>query len=199
MPLRQALKAIAFGICLVVVGPLILLARLEEHVWAGEMWFGLLAQLLAPVPGLPGSYIRAAYYFGTLRQCSWETRVGYGSIFTQRGGSLGVRASIGAYCVLGHARIGADVRMGSRVSVPSGKRQHLDESGELTVDTRYDLVTIGPHTWVGEGAIIMADVGERSIVSAGAVVVKDMPSHTIIGGNPARVIRTMQPAEQALN
>ena len=194
MPSRQLLKAVAFGTCLVLVSPLILVARLEQHLWGGEAWFALLGQVLAPLPGLLGSYLRGAYYFGALDGSSWETRVGYGSIFTHRGGSLGVRASIGAYCVLGHANIGADVRMGSRVSIPSGRRQHLDENGELSTETRYDIVTVGSHTWVGEGAIIMADVGERCIVSAGAVVINEMPSHSIIAGNPARVIRTMKTA-----
>lgn len=197
MHVRQAIKAVAFGTCLVLVSPLILVARIEQ-LWDGEAWFGLLAQVLAPLPGLPGSYLRGAYYFGTLSQCSWETRVGYGSIFTHRGGSLGARASIGAYCILGHANIGADVRIGSRVSIPSGKRQHLDENGDLSPETRYDSVTIGSHTWVGEGAIIMADVGERCIVSAGAVVIKESPSHSIIGGNPARVIRPVKAADESL-
>ena len=191
MSARQTIKAITFGLCVFLVSPLILLARLEQHVWGGEACFGLLAQLLAPMPGMPGSYLRSAYYFGTLKQCSWETHIGYGSIFTHREGSLGARASMGAYCVFGHADIGAETMIGSRVSIPSGKRQHLDDSGGLSSETRFDVVTIGAHTWVGEGAIIMADVGERCIVSAGAVVVKEMPSHTVIGGNPARVLKTM--------
>jgi UDP-3-O-[3-hydroxymyristoyl] glucosamine N-acyltransferase len=191
---RVIAKALAFSICLLLTSPLILLARLEQHIWNGEGVFALLAQLLAPLPGLPGSYLRGAFYFGTLKQCSWETRIGYGSIFTHRGGSLGTRASMGAYCVIGHANIGAEAMIGSRVSIPSGKRQHFGEDGELSADARYDTVTIGARTWIGEGAIVMADVGESCIVSAGAVVVKEMPSRTIIGGNPARVIRAMTEA-----
>ena len=197
MPARQAIKAVAFGLCVGLVSPLILLARVEQQLWRGEALFGLLAQLLAPLPGLPGSYLRGAYYFGTLRECSWQTYVGYGSIFTHRDGSLGVRASMGAYCVIGHAHIGPDTRIGSRVSIPSGKRQHLDENGDLSPVTRYDVVTIGPHTWIGEGAIIMADIGERCVVSAGAVVINEMPSHSVIGGNPARVIRPMKTADES--
>jgi virginiamycin A acetyltransferase len=41
---------------------------------------------------------------------------------------------------------------------------------------------------VGEGAIIMADVGSRCIVSAGAVVIKPAPDASVLGGNPARVL-----------
>jgi len=189
--MRRALKAAVFGTSLVVVSPLILLAWLEKHTYRGEMVFTFLSQMLALVPGLPGSCLRGAYYFGSLERCSWETHVGFGSIFTHRGGCLGTRASLGSYCVIGHADVGDEVMMGSRVSVPSGKRQHLDEDGQLTSGSRYDTVKIGSGTWVGEGAIIMADVGGSCIVSAGAVVARAMPDRSIIGGNPARVIRMM--------
>ena len=193
---RQAVKASAFGVSLLLVSPLVALAWLEKHTIRGEAVFTTFAQALAIFPGLPGSYLRGAYYFATLDRCSWETHVGFGSIFTHRGGSMGTRASMGAYCVIGHARIGDEVMMGSRVSVPSGKRQHIDEDGRLTSGSRYDTVTIGRQTWVGEGAIIMADVGASSIVSAGAVVIRDMPDHCLIGGNPARVIKELGGAER---
>jgi acetyltransferase-like isoleucine patch superfamily enzyme len=188
---RQAVKAVVFSGSVLVVSPLILLAWLEKHTSRGEMVFTLSAQALALVPGLPGSYLRGAYYFGSLARCSWENHIGFGSIFTHRGGSLGSRASMGSYCVIGHANIGDEVMMGSRVSIPSGKRQHLDDEGRLSSGSWYETVTIGSRTWVGEGAIIMADVGASCIVSAGAVVIHQMPDRSIIGGNPARVIRTM--------
>jgi acetyltransferase-like isoleucine patch superfamily enzyme len=192
MSARRFVKAVIFAVCVVVVSPFIALSWLEKSTLGSEGLFSLFAQLLAPVAGLPGSYLRGAYYFGVLERCAWETRVGYGSIFTHRGGSLGVRASIGAYCVIGHADIGDEVMMGSRVSVPSGKRQHLDDAGRLTSGTTYDTVRIGNKTWIGEGAIVLADVGSECIVSAGAVVTKEMPNRCLIGGNPARVLKELE-------
>jgi virginiamycin A acetyltransferase len=185
---RRLAKAAAFALCLLAVSPLIALAWGEKRFLRGDLLFSLCAQLLAPTPGLPGSYLRGAYYFGTLEGCSWETHVGFGSIFTHRGGALARRASMGAYCVIGHAHIGAEAMLASRVSIPSGKRQHIDNQGNLTPTTRYETVSIGARTWVGEGAIIMANVGSDCIVSAGAVVTKEMPSRVLIGGNPAKVI-----------
>jgi hypothetical protein len=128
---RRVLKAALFAANLLVVSPLILFAWLEKHTYQGEIVFTFLSQTLALVPGVPGSYLRGAYYFGSLERCSWETHVGFGSFFTHRGGSIGTRASLGSYCVIGHAHIGAEVMMGSRVSVPSGKRQHIDDAGQL--------------------------------------------------------------------
>ena len=87
--------------------------------------------------------------------------------------------------------------IGSRVSIPSGKRQHLDEQGRLAPVARFEPVAIGAHCWIGEGAIVLADVGGGCIVSAGAVVIDAVPSGKLIGGNPARVIRDVARAPDA--
>jgi virginiamycin A acetyltransferase len=191
MSARRLAKGAAFSICMAAVSPFIALAWAEKHLLRGDALFNLFAQLLAPFPGFPGMYLRGAYYFGTLDGCSWETHVGFGSIFTHRGGALASRASMGSYCVIGHARIGAEAMIGSRVSIPSGKHQHMDDTGNLVPVTRYETISIGARTWVGEGAIVMANVGSDCIVTAGAVVTKEMPSRVLIGGNPARVIKEL--------
>ncbi|HEY8384270.1 MAG TPA: CatB-related O-acetyltransferase [Microvirga sp.] len=57
--------------------------------------------------------------------------------------------------------------------------------------TRGD-VTIGNDVWVGSGAIILSGVtiGDGAVIGAQAVVTKDVPPYAIVGGNPARVIRS---------
>jgi phosphonate metabolism protein (transferase hexapeptide repeat family) len=56
-------------------------------------------------------------------------------------------------------------------------------------------VTLGHDVWIGHGAIILPGrrIGTGAVVAAGAVVTKDVAPYTIVGGNPARVIRRRFP------
>lgn len=56
-------------------------------------------------------------------------------------------------------------------------------------------ITIGDNVWLGSGAIVLAGVtiGENTVVGAGAVVTRDLPANVVAVGNPARVIRTIEP------
>lgn len=59
-------------------------------------------------------------------------------------------------------------------------------------------VTIKDKAWIGFNSIILKGVtiGEGAIVGAGSVVTKDVPDWTIVGGNPAKIIRTMPESER---
>jgi len=58
-------------------------------------------------------------------------------------------------------------------------------------------VIIGDDVWIGTGSIILKGVhiGDGAIVAAGSVVVRDVPPYTVVGGNPARVIKRLPGAE----
>ncbi|MET0660097.1 MAG: hypothetical protein ABW110_18300 [Steroidobacteraceae bacterium] len=192
MALRRILKAGAFGVAVLLVSPLIVITSLEKVCRFGDGVFRTCGQGLALVPGPIGSFLRGAFYWTTLDACSWEVRLGFGSVFMHRGASVAANVSTGLYCVLGHVTIGSGVMMASHVSIPSGKRQHLDAAGNITSETRYEAVTVGSRTWIGEGAIILADVGARCIVSAGAIVFDAMPDAVLIAGNPARAVKSLE-------
>ena len=52
-------------------------------------------------------------------------------------------------------------------------------------------INIGAGAWVAAHACVMPGVtiGEGAVVAAGAVVTKDVPPWTVVGGNPARIIK----------
>jgi len=91
-------------------------------------------------------------------------------------------------------RIGRDVMIAGNAQIydnishpVSARRRQAHDSITLGEATP---VVIGDNAWIGAGAIIIrASVGANSIVAAGAVVTKDVPANTVVGGNPARIIR----------
>ena len=55
-------------------------------------------------------------------------------------------------------------------------------------------MVIGNDVWIGDKATILPGVtiGDGAVVAANAVVTKDVPPYSIVGGNPARVIKSNQ-------
>jgi maltose O-acetyltransferase len=60
-------------------------------------------------------------------------------------------------------------------------------------------VWVGRHVWIGGGAILCPGVriGDRSTIGAGSVVVSDIPADVVAAGNPCRVVRELEPWEEA--
>lgn len=56
-------------------------------------------------------------------------------------------------------------------------------------------VIIDEGAWIGDSAIVCkgVHVGKNSIVGAGAVVCKDVPDNVVVAGNPARVVKKLDP------
>ncbi|HLN31099.1 MAG TPA: hypothetical protein VK395_25385, partial [Gemmataceae bacterium] len=58
----------------------------------------------------------------------------------------------------------------------------------------FEQVVIGTNCWIGNSTVIMADIGANCVIGAGSVVVRSLPARSIAVGNPARVVRSREPA-----
>jgi len=61
-------------------------------------------------------------------------------------------------------------------------------------------ITLKRGVWIGDSAIVCKGVtiGENSIVGAGSVVTRDVPANVIVAGNPARIIKELDPRKIVL-
>lgn len=89
-----------------------------------------------------------------------------------------------------------EIRFGDRCQVAPGVHiytaTHPLDAEERSAGKEYGKpVTIGDDVWLGGSAVINPGVNieDRAVVAAGAVVTKDVPADTVVGGNPARVIK----------
>ena len=92
---------------------------------------------------------------------------------------------------LGGLDIGDEVMIGPNVSlITSG---HPLAPSQRRAGVTAAPIVIGKNVWIGAGAIIIGGVtvGENAVVAAGSVVTRDVPPNTLVGGNPARVIRSI--------
>jgi acetyltransferase-like isoleucine patch superfamily enzyme len=126
------------------------------------------------------------------------------------------RVSLGEYALVHGARIicDAEVEIGNyaliswnvvlmdsyRVPLDAGARRReleqvpLRRPRFLGAGVSARPVRIGRNVWVGFDACVLPGVtiGEGSVVGARSVVVEDVPPYTVVAGNPARVIRSLE-------
>jgi acetyltransferase-like isoleucine patch superfamily enzyme len=92
----------------------------------------------------------------------------------------------------GGITIGARTMIGFRTQIISGN--HVIPAGKKKIfDSGYDRkpIFIGRDVWIGGNCLIYAGItiGEGAVIAGGSVVTKDVEPFTIVGGNPAKLIR----------
>lgn len=74
----------------------------------------------------------------------------------------------------------------------------LSEAHPLAANHRQNLVPAPIHikkgAWIGANATVLPGVtiGENSVVAAGSVVSKDVPDNVVVGGIPAKIIKSIE-------
>ncbi|MDE6029797.1 MAG: sugar O-acetyltransferase [Clostridiales bacterium] len=91
----------------------------------------------------------------------------------------------------GGIEIGDDVLIGQQVVIAT---LNHDLAPAKRANMLPAPVKIGNGVWIGAHATILAGVtiGDGAVVAAGAVVTKDVPANTVVGGVPAKAIKTVK-------
>lgn len=99
------------------------------------------------------------------------------------------------------------VRLSSATRIRTGKNCMFATHSYVTDADWHDLydrtaapgataeVVLGDNVWIGDSAIVCKGVtiGDNTIVGAGAIVASDLPANCIAVGNPARVVKQLDP------
>ncbi|WP_282340569.1 MULTISPECIES: sugar O-acetyltransferase [Pseudomonas] len=90
-------------------------------------------------------------------------------------------------------RIGDDCLIGPGVHIYTSTHP-LDMGERVSTLESARPVSIGNGVWIGGRAVINpgVSIGDGAIIASGAVVTRDVPTFTLVGGNPARLIRQLE-------
>jgi len=113
----------------------------------------------------------------------------------------GSHCTVNPYAVVrGRVTLGEGVRVGAHASVLGFNHGFADVTEPVYRQAISSKgIALDDDVWVGSNALILdgVRVGAHSVVAAGAVVTKDVPAYAVVGGNPARVLRSRLPGARA--
>ena len=189
---KQFAKAAAHAGATVCVLPWLVSYWLSAAAFGPNRALEGASQALACLPGMPGIYLRRAFLARVLARCDASAEVHFGTLFSQAGAVIGANVYVGPRCQLGLVHLEPDVLLAAGVHVPSGGKTHAFDDPDVPVRGQGGerrCVTIGAGAWIGNNAVVLADVGAGTIVGAGSVVTKPLPAFVVAAGVPCRVLR----------
>ena len=189
---KEFIKSTVYWFCAIVMLPITISFILLGILLSRNAVFSAYSQVLSLLPGKSGALLRSGFYRFTTSYCHPNVLIGFGSLLSQYEVCLGKNTYIGPQCNIGKCKIGQDTLLGSGVHILSGKGQHNFEDLETPIKNQggtFEQIELGDDCWLGNGAIVMANVGSHAIVAAGSVVIENVPEYAIVAGNPAKIIK----------
>lgn len=189
---HRAAKRCAELTAIIIVLPSFAIFVLLKWLLGPERAFPGWSQFYSLLPGLTGVYLRRAFYRLVFARCGPDSWIGFGTVFSHCGCDIGSSVYIGPSCSLGEVTLESDVLIGSHVSVTNGSNQHGIERLDIPIREQpgtWPHISIGRDSWIGDRAVVMANVGRHCVIGAGSVVTDAIPDFAIAVGVPARVLR----------
>jgi acetyltransferase-like isoleucine patch superfamily enzyme len=130
-----------------------------------------------------------------------ETKIG-AFVEIQKNASVGKRCKISSHTFICEGvTIEDNVFIGHGVTFINDSYPRATTGGALQseADWKVERTVVKQGASIGSGATILANIsiGENAIVGAGSVVTKDVPGNTIVAGNPAKVLRSIEKTMEA--
>lgn len=191
--MKATIKTIMFTLFAVAMLPVTTLYILLGLLISKDSLITSFSQTLSLLPGKLGVYLRAGFYRFTFQYCHPNAVISFLTVFSQRNTHIAENVYIGPQCNIGSCKIGRDTLLGSGVHIMSGKGQHNFDDLDTPIKDQggeFSQIEIGENCWLGNGALVMANIGKGSVVAAGSVVTKDIAPYSIVAGNPAKVIKS---------
>lgn len=190
--MRKVIKTSIFMCAALVMLPLTVLFYVFSILFGKDALVAGFSQFVSLLPGKLGVYLRVGFLRFVLKRCSPDAVVSFLVLFSQQDTELSPGCYIGPQCNIGKCKIGRNTLLGSGVHIMSGKGQHNFEDINTPIKDQggsFTKVEVGENCWIGNGALVMANIGDNSVVAAGSVVINDVPAGAIVGGNPAKVLK----------
>jgi len=186
------IKKCFFAICSLIVSPITVFYLTLSIVANKDTVLAACSQFLSLIPGKIGNYLRVGFYKYSVSFCHPISVISFATIFSQQDITIEEGVYIGPQCNIGKCHIEKHCLLGSGVHIMSGSGQHDFSDLDTPIQQQggtYKKIVIGEDSWLGNGSLVMANIGKHCIVAAGTVVVKDIPDYAVVAGNPARIIK----------
>lgn len=192
LAIRNLFKQFADLIAIVIAVPFVAGYFLMGICIGPQRMFPCCSQSMSLLPGIFGVTIRRAIGKLIFASCERDCYIGFGTLFSHSTVRIGRSAYIGPYCSIGDVVIEDDTLIGANVSIINGAEQHGFVRLDVPIREQpgiWPKITIGRDSWIGDRAIVMADIGKHCVVGAGSVVTKPVPDYAVVAGNPAKILR----------
>lgn len=190
---RALIKKTVKAAFLILTYPVFLAFSLLGRITSIDSAFQGFSQMLSLIPGKIGVYFRAAFYRLACTDTSDDISVGFLTVLSHQDTTIKSGVYIGPQCNIGKCFIGENTLIGSGVHIISGSRQHSFNDSTIPIKLqagKFDKISIGDDCWIGNQSLISKNVERKSIVAAGSLVINEIPSYSIVGGHPAKIIRS---------
>ena len=133
----------------------------------------------------PSPYLHSTYIHIEARQVAANIQIG---------NRVMINNNLAIICEGSQISIGDDCLIGPSCIIVDSDFHHLDPKLRRTGTPRMEPVMLGCNVFVGANVTILrgTSIGDNSVVGAGAVVSGSYPPNVVIGGNPARVLKSLE-------